>query len=133
MDTSEISRLKSAIANLQSQNKDLNDEYDEYESFKNALNSLIEDHVSCWERDNNALDAPGVNPSCCINSFLDKLRNQLESSSAKSLSGKASSLAERAIKKQLAISDKITANNTAISNYWKKINSNSPGSTTVKA
>lgn len=131
-----IYELSQRISYLREQNKELEDEYDEYKDMISDLSNLINAHISCMNRDRNALSGAGLLPSRCVTAVIRELNAQLHSGAISSVQGAAASVAGKAANKQASILDKISKNNTDISNCnytIAKLRREESGSTTMKA
>lgn len=109
-----IGYLNQRITELTNQNKELNDEYDQYDKLKGELRNLIEAHMQCQKLSRNALSGAGLKSSRCMKSFVDKMNEHLDSRTDLSLANKMSSLVNSAIKEQERIARKIEQNTIQI-------------------
>lgn len=117
-----IGYLNQRIADLTERNKELNDEYEQYNKLKGELRNLIEAHIQCQKQKRNALSGAGLKPSRCMNSFVDKMNAQLDSGTDLSLANKITALVNSAAKEQEHILREIEHNKNQINTDRRTIN-----------
>lgn len=118
---SSIASLYQRISFLQQSNKNLSNELDEYYRLKSELTALVEAHLSCQKRDRSAMAAANVQPSRCVNSFMNQYGSELHDGSDRAVSGGYSSLTGIITSKQHNIMQKMDNNNAEIKSCYNQI------------